>query len=521
MNNSIKVRLKPLFFLIVFFLASYLPLFLNGGIIVDDWGDIAHNLDCVSFSHCYQTWFPLFSNRPLAPLPITGATFLFGNHFSAYLVFNATIFFVAIGLTANIIRKLIGAYPALVFTIIAALPTIAMPVIVSPINQLTATVSFLYWAISLSLLFNYCVTKSNLAYILSYVFLLFGFLTYEVILPLLPFTAFLPLVVEKSTLNKYLFRYFISFILPILVILLLVILWQKTIAPLFMDVDSRLKFNTSRALAMLHTWAHVFYMQFPLLIKKVWGYLTVYDLTICLPLVITLWLGQKISTPVSANGRKLKFLVIALLCFFSSSFIFILSGESATSWGYGARGLSSTWFALALALAGICALFKKCNAALLPVVLFFCVASSLTFSVQRDNYIKSWQLQTAIIQDILNLAQTHSLNQGTVILGDVPKFLTPNYNDEIVFSQPWDFGAALAIHTNKMISDGATIDTQRNDLNKLLITENGILISGWWRANFDDLWLYAFDPTLQKGSLTRLKNADQLKAYLNKPPRTQ
>ena len=521
MKNALEVPLKPLFFLIIFFLASYLPLFLNGGIIVDDWGDIAHNLDCAGFSDCYQSWFPLFSNRPLAPLPITGATFLFGNHFSAYLVFNTAIFFFAIGLTTNIIRKLIGAYPALVFTIIAVLPTIAMPVIVSPINQLTATVSFLYWAISLSLLFNYCITKSKIAYLLSYLFLLFGFLTYEVILPLLPFTAFLPLIVEKSTLNKSFVRYFIFFILPILGILLLVILWQKTIAPLFMDVDSRLKFNASQVLAMLHTWAHVFYLQLPLLIKKVWGYLSVYDLATCIPLVLSLWFGHKISSPVSTNERQLKFLVIALLCFFSSSFIFILSGESATSWGYGARGLSSTWFVFALTLAGICGLIKKYNAALLLVVLFFSVASSLTFSVQRDNYIKSWQLQTAIIQDILNLAQTHSLNQGTVILGDVPKFLTPNYNDEIVFSQPWDFGAALAIHTNKMISDGATIDTQRNDLNKLLITENGILISGWWRANFDDLWLYAFDPTLQKGSLTRLKNADQLKAYLNKPFRTQ
>jgi len=102
-----------------------------------------------------------------------------------------------------------------------------MPIIVSPINQLTATVSFLYWAISLSLLFNYCITKSKITYLLSYIFLLFGFLTYEVILPLLPFTAFLPLMVEKSALNKNFVRYFISFILPILGILLLVILGKR------------------------------------------------------------------------------------------------------------------------------------------------------------------------------------------------------------------------------------------------------------------------------------------------------
>jgi len=58
--------------LIIYLLAVYGPLVSQAGISVDDWGDIAHNLDCNSFWHCYKSWFPLFSNRPLAPLPITG-----------------------------------------------------------------------------------------------------------------------------------------------------------------------------------------------------------------------------------------------------------------------------------------------------------------------------------------------------------------------------------------------------------------------------------------------------------------
>ena len=77
--------------LIAFFIAIYAPLIMHGGIIVDDWGDIAHNLDCNGFAHCYQTWFPLFSNRPLAPLPITVATFLFGTFFSGYLILNTAV----------------------------------------------------------------------------------------------------------------------------------------------------------------------------------------------------------------------------------------------------------------------------------------------------------------------------------------------------------------------------------------------------------------------------------------------
>jgi hypothetical protein len=86
-DNTVKAPLNwSLIALIAFCLAVYIPLIMYGGIIVDDWGDIAHNLDCNGFFHCYQTWFPLFSNRPLAPLPITASTFLFGTFLFGMIV---------------------------------------------------------------------------------------------------------------------------------------------------------------------------------------------------------------------------------------------------------------------------------------------------------------------------------------------------------------------------------------------------------------------------------------------------
>jgi len=126
--------------LVIFCIAAYFPLIINGGIIVDDWGDIAHNLDCDGFIHCYQSWFPLFSNRPLAPLPITVSTFIFGTFFPGYLILNTVTYLLAIFLTRRVISQLIGNGPSIVFALLAAIPFIAMPVIASPINQLTATV---------------------------------------------------------------------------------------------------------------------------------------------------------------------------------------------------------------------------------------------------------------------------------------------------------------------------------------------------------------------------------------------
>lgn len=62
-DNTVKAPLNwSLIALIAFCLAVYIPLIMHGGIIVDDWGDIAHNLDCNGFFHCYQfgsRYFPI------------------------------------------------------------------------------------------------------------------------------------------------------------------------------------------------------------------------------------------------------------------------------------------------------------------------------------------------------------------------------------------------------------------------------------------------------------------------------
>ena len=225
-----------IFVLLAYICLAYLPLIFEGGIIVDDWGDITHNLSCNGFFNCYLTWFPLFSNRPLAPLPITLSTFLFQTHFSLYLILNSFLYLLSIFITARIISYLVGNFSATTFILIAAIPCIAMPLIASPINQLTATLSFVFWATSLNSLFNYCFQGKNGQYLLAYLLLLCGFLTYEVILPLLVLSALLPYLLDKNIFNSNRILYLVKYILPILSILVIVILWQKIIAPQFMDV---------------------------------------------------------------------------------------------------------------------------------------------------------------------------------------------------------------------------------------------------------------------------------------------
>jgi len=508
-----KVSFLGWFIVALIVACLYSPLLLNGGIITDDWGDIFASINCDTFLQCYSDWFPLFSNRPLAPLPITLSTRFFGTHYSLYLLTNSAIYLGALLITARTFNPFLNLLSRLIFIVLAAAPCVAMPVIVSPINQLTATVAFLYWAASLHMVMKYCQSGSRYRYFFAYLFLLFGFLTYEIILPLLFFTAFLPaLLITPKGLSSWL-KYFIKFIFPILAILVLVIFWQKVLAPYFMEVYSRLNFNPAHFSRNLFTWIHLFIAQLPNLFIKSIPYIS-YNALVLFSLIASLFwiLGSNNGTNLNKRAKALNvlFLIISTGALLSSSLIFILTDESAVSWGYQARGLSSTWFALAIWVASIVnfsqAMPKILRIVCLFITLFLIFFSTLSFSIQRDKYIESWQLQMYILKEIDSLIQKNNIGNDASIIFDVPQYTPNNYNRELVFSQSWDLPVALIIATGNKIHSGVVIDSRAMSLQGLRIQNYNAFVNDGGKVDLKNLWLYDFDPSTKNGSLIFLKN---------------
>ena len=502
--------------LVLFILATYLPLLLKGGIIVDDWGDISQNLSCSGFFECYKSWFPLFSNRPLAPLPITATTLLFTTHFSYYLIFNTFIYFLAIGITFSIIYQIAGWVPALVFAFLASIPMIAMPVIASPINQSTATVAFLYWAFSLQLLFSYCQTKSKVSFCLSYLLLLCGFLTYEVILPLLGLNFLLPFILNTNNPFTHFKKYFIHFVLPILSILFVVILWQKVAAPRIYAIDySRLAATPDTLIVNFYSWISVFTTQIPALFIKSKVFVTTYDVLTGLLMIAGIFFAFRLP-PQADKKRHWKFFFVAAACFMGSSSIFILSGATAESWGYQARALSSTWYSLTILICSLVAITQNTliKKFLLILIITFGFFSSISFSIQRDGYIESWKLQNQILSDAIELVEKNQVPKYATVIGNLPQFLPKNYNNEIVFSQPWDFGSALAILTKQQVGGGAVIDTRRGDFRNLKFENGSLSIDYWWKVAPTNLWFYDYDSSIHKGNLVKIEGAESLQDHL-------
>lgn len=506
----------------------YLPLLLKGGIIIDDWGGLASNFQCESiFNSCFKeryldAFYAVFANRPLAPLPIVFSTVLFKTNFSGYLWLNTTIFLCSILIVARIINKVVGQLPALVFAYLAVIPFIAMPLVVSPVNLMDSTLAYLFWSISLYLIYEYRLKGSIWRYCISYLLLVLGFFTYEVFLPLLTLSALIPYIVGEKNQKISKFKYALKYVCPLLIVLAIVYSWQKIIGPNYFDFHSRLVFSWKNVVPSFLSWANVFLESAPALFLKSRKFLSVSLVLGSIFFVASLFFSCHLL--MNRNDKKekplLAFFSIVALCLFASSFIFILSGAQAEIGGYEARAMSSTWICFALFCSGFSTVFllrwssllKKVLGAICFAIIFFC---SLSFGIQRNNYIESWKIQTFIIKDALSLIAQKDIENSATVIGNVPQYLKSNFNNELVFNTYWDFTAALRVFTNNLIKGGPVFDAGSGNFHQLRVVDGMLLIDNLKIKDFSNLWFYDYDSMRAKGTLSKISTIQELKQTLD------
>lgn len=503
----------------------YGPLILQGGIIVDDWGDLGQNLDCGTFIDCYRSWFPLFSNRPLAPIALVLSTFAFGMHFWAYLAFNALVFLAGIGVLSIVVRRVLGDLSALGFFLLASVPIIAMPIVASPINCLVNNSSFLLWSLALLSLSQYCNTQRILFYCAAYLFLLLSLLTYELVLPLVVLMVMLPYAMLPTGFIKSAWQYALRFIAPIVLVIMLMLCWQKLIAPqLFSIVYSRLEFSWAKTYWGLDGWLSIFYQQLPALFKKL-GPLAGLQMGVLVLLIalgvlvlylLLLWVIRARSA-LTSRQPKSRFVLLSISAVCLACYVlFALGGAQEVAIGtYAARILSSTWIAFALLFSALVgSSFGLARYFFMVCLIGVTILSATAFTISRDRYIASWKMQQTIIADVLQQIKKQSIQGPIAVVGDVPQYLSNSFNQEIVFSAPWDFGFALRIYSRGQVTGGAVIDSARGLFHDLKLQGDEILLDGFWRASPPNLWLYRFDPKTDQGSLAPMGTPAQLRTEL-------
>lgn len=503
----------------IFVCAIYFPLFLSGSMVQDDFGFVEHAIARPNFFNLYHFLLSnLFANRPLAPLPIAISTILIGKHYQLYVILNCLIYLTAIFITVNVIKKSVGDISALIFGILASIPVISMPTVVSPINLITASTALLYWSIALSLITSYCQLGGTWKYVLSIFLYISSLLTYEITFPLGVMLALFPAIMYRDNDSTSFISYFLKFIAPIIFALFIVLLWQKIIGPTFFIDQSRLNINLQKIPEHLYSWLDIFLLHLPNLFNKSFRMASLYDwFSSAIAVMGLIYFYTSNPSEKLNSGNRFIFLYASVLTLLAASLILILSSSASDIGGYQSRALSPTWIGLAFVIAAFYSYLPRPwirKILIVPLMAFICFSSN-SFSISRDNYIDSWKTQRAIIADFIKKMQFEGVLKDAYILGNVPNYTKNNFNNELIFSVEWDFGAAIRIASNNRILHASVMDTRGGLFHNIRIINDKIFINDSDAFNTNNLWLYDYNYKTKDSSLLRIKNMTMMQDALD------
>ncbi len=521
--TSVEDLDSPKFFLLIsigVIILVYLPFLIKGGFIIDDWGVVYTANQSHSLISNFLGWFPLFSNRPFAPILLVITSNLFGLNPQPYILINLLLVLGFLSITGITMEKFMGRLFSFLFVVIGAVPIIATTVIFSPVMQITATASLFLWAVSLWCLYKYTKLQDKKYYLFTYALILIALLVYEVILPLLALTFFLPFIISKKDIgpvNQKL-RYLLRYGVPMAVILGVIYVYQKLIMPHFMIVYSRFHpFNPFTHLSTVHrieaAWIDSV-INVPIqMVKDLFasGLSKLSPVALLLEIVFLVGVTTLIilKNKKVATGHSISSFTVILITFLSGSVLFLLSNSIANTFGYYNRGLSTSWFGLALLLAFFGSLPRKYFLTVLTLVLT--LLSWSVFSLERDSYIRSYQTQLVTINEVIQLARQNNAQKGAFILGDLPATLPGSFHGEDFFYNPWDFGESLNIYSNGQIAGGDTLTAQKVSLGMVSSNKDAVTLDGYWQVSYKDLWFYSFDFKTSQPAMTRISNWDDFK----------
>ena len=417
--------LKQVFSLrrIVFYSLSLSPLLyfiVNGNFLVDDWGQLSNGVPLVNQ---ISSWQSLWAYRPISWLVLPTILNLFNDNFTLLAILHISLYIFSVfqlvsweKLNFNLAQKYLAS-------ILLLSPVFASTFILSPVNQLSASVSLFLFA--LGLMCEKTGDKTRRALFMTYFFFLLSLLSYEISLPLI-FTHYLFIVLAKP---RSILR--IS-VLP--VVIALVVFWQKIIAVnLFNSDNSRLD---NLSVIPFVSFILTYLVSIPMaLIEGVFD--KPYLVPAFLVLIAMVFRSFNIREANFSVNRQTK--TVLFFGFLSSGLLFLLSGRYSLIDGYQNRGLTSSWILFSLLL--ISFLNQRKN--LIMILILFVVSVNYVLFVGKiGDSVQAGEVRKTVVTQILDKELLVNGSSSTIIL-DLPCLLpTYSFRTEI-FCASWDARGAL------------------------------------------------------------------------------
>ncbi len=469
--------------------------------------------------------------RPIGSIFFGLTPALFGIHPVPYILLNTACWIGSILLISRVVKEYCGEVSARWFILLGSVPTIASSTIFEPIVMIIGSASTLFWSLALVSLARYMRTSEQKYYWGMFILALIGMLIYEVSAPLMLIMMFLPIIPHLKgrpfPLSEPVRQALRRFTLPVVLLIVALMLFQKFIVPMYGVNLSRLSARPlGDMLRSFARWAYSVIVDSPVMIGSSvthygyalllrWDWWLLVISTIIFVITLQKTSSHEPSSQKSSRERKL-FLLLVTLTLLSCSALSVFSGFNMRIEGIENRFLGSTWILVCILLS---ALFHKLsNGWKIIIPALFLILTYHSFMVQADNYVKNRQLQQAVIDDCFERIKNAPIGKQAFIVGNVPIYANNNFNNEIVFAYRHDFGGHLKILLNskEIIDEGQTINVNKeaptNDTTRFFLSRDrdtvmtGNLTGVMKRSINGNVWWYEYDQFTRKAALMRVRD---------------
>jgi hypothetical protein len=431
------------FFVIIpsfFILVTSFYLIITSSFLFDDWGSLLTAKG--SYGDSLANWEEIWAIRPLSWVVIPAIINVFGDNAILYFVLNSSFFLASVLILGLSLARIFSRNLIFVFLIISIAPSISSTVLLSPVNQLETTFSFIVIAL-LALL----ISKSNLgpyATLFAYFFLpTVALFFYESLIG----TLILPLLITYFLNRKTLKFALLGLVLSVSI----VFVWQKIIVLEFVAQDfSRIKgLNLGAFVSYIYAVIPGYFFNLVAVTKY-----TQLNLVIFLLLFASLFLkmiymtSETKLTALPYKERQTQRTTVHVfigLGMLASGILYFLSGLVADSSGYPNRTLLGFNILLGVLVWHV---LERKSRLFFRLLASFLIAANLVWFFQvslesnRASQKRIEQLEkiTISLQDIDKKSGSDDL-----IFLDTPCFMPDTYSRVFIFCANWDLDSALRL----------------------------------------------------------------------------
>jgi hypothetical protein len=452
----VALQMPKIKHIVLFTLVStpYIFLLSKGSFLVDDWGQLANGR---SYIMHFKEWEALWAYRPVSWILIPAILQLFQDSYFFVAFFHFSLVFFSIQQIVTWRRLELSTPQRKLSVILLAAPVFSSTFLLSPVNQLSASLSLSFFALGL-FIERRGLLKQRSAF---FVYLCFfsSTLCYEISIPLILIHYLFS--IKESPRNVYRVA-----ALPIL--LSLIIVWQKIIAVQIFDSDfSRL--DSLDPLTLLSFFVSlVFSAPYYLSVGFIENFVAIILVSTIIYYVLrpASWVFEKVK-------RDRSTLIILLIGLGSNGGLFLLSGRYASVDGYQNRGLTSTWIIFALILSSLLVKWRSW------ITVFVVILAATNFVLFAEKIVESslaGDARQKVIEEILRSQElTEGATDGLVL--DLPCFLPKaNFRNEI-FCTAWDARGALAHNDLRVLKVLVLANSSRTEMKELDVDQRIFLVS--------------------------------------------